>query len=203
MRLPSGLIVPDTVSDKHLLLPKIAGGAPVWQLPVKLQRAEHAIGKGKSVSVTQIQNLLQELSPTLMEQWLITDIRVPIWIEVASTGEEQVPLTVSMNIFLKYGSDIVWSFSEQVNNPSINTGPLSVVLSGVAAGNLQQPIPVERGRGLQIEYAATASFKKESSLTIITALAATIVGGNTLEGYREEEGKITYNSHRLSGHRTL
>lgn len=172
------------------LLPPIAGGGGVWRLNVNAQKEETVGKKITELASSFSQNLLSESSPTLMEEWQITDIRVPV---AAFTIVEAASLSISLNLY--YGEELVWSQSERVEKTIGRVTP-------VFAQNFNQPISVRRGRGLRLEMSGAVVFtKEEAEGTLYTFMAYT--GGASNQTVIPSQGKVTYNSINLSGHRTL
>lgn len=184
-------------------LPPIAGGATSWKLTVPLTTAK-TVKKGKVISLSTKRNLLKDDSPSIMSEWMITDIRIPVltYLEIVEGAGKKQAFIFSFGIRLILGGDIVWSANERVSE---KPSAVEIWYPTTFSANLTQPIVVPRGRGLEVELSATLQVAEEITAEVAIGMGAvqSIEAGVVPPAFQISEGDISYYVQKLSGHRTL
>lgn len=179
----------------------------LWQLTIpNLEvKVQGVNSKGRLEANIGAINLLRESSPTLMEQWDITNIRIPMGVEAAlsATGAhlKLMEVEAEMEMILRLGGDIVWAVrdstqlrgdikaGEHEGAPEYFKGQLSF------AETLPEPISFTRGRTLTLEGMGVITASTSEGIEPENIAVTYTTGG--------ANGTFTYESIDLSGHRTL
>lgn len=179
----------------------------IWQLAMPNLEASVPgnLCKGRLEAPLKSINLLKETSPTLMELWAITNIRIPMAVlaSLSASGAhlKLMEVQAEMEMILRLGDDIVWAvkdttqlrgdikLGEHEGGPEYFVGGLSF------AETLTQPIIVSRGRTLTIEGIG--------EITASTSEGIEPENINVTYSTKGANGTFTYQSENLSGYRTL
>lgn len=205
----SGLLLPDMTNPimqcigRTGEMPPIAGAASSWKLPTTSVTKRIGAANLTERSFSYKINLLKFDSPTIMTEWLITDLRIPC-LAYVHILEPKGALRLVYGVNLYLGGDIVWSSSEKATYEKVTS---ETFVPSVFASNLTQPISFSRGRTLELEIYGLISFEGESPTSEFTLGIGytTAVNPSNLNEVipTPSEGAISYYIDKLSGHRTF
>lgn len=174
----------------------MAGGQ--WRLPIPFVAASFAITTdgtlvsplplvtaGISGSVSPITNLLQIDGPTLLTEWDLESIYLPVTIGLAPA---QNAAQIALTAFLTVNGSLVWQQQQQTVSGSVSSP------GATFADDFINPITVKRADVLGLSFSATAVG------TPVNAVTGTF---GTRENASGRLGQIGYSVQEIPGRRRL
>lgn len=213
-RHPSGVWLPDSAAPRTRFrqpipggwkLPTLAGGGGSWILNVPFLSNTSGGGnaneeKRARFPLTGLQN-----EPQLRERWSFTSIRLPVSAGVAATVKLKAPI-FTIGLVIKRNGDIVFAASQekQIVNPAVPEA-FAFGANFLFTADLNNPFTVDRGQTLAIEltFSADVVWNKNLFLGVSAEQENGAEGpeGNVIAS--KSGGTLLYNSHTMSGHRTI
>jgi hypothetical protein len=132
-------------------------------------------------------------APTMMEEWLITALNIPVGIYIARASFATAS-TAQIVAELLYGGEPVWTGGLPVPLSQIEQNTL---FSGIISASIENPIEVLRGRTLELGLTLTSE-QTPIEQAIWQGYALPKAGENIVK-----QSTVSYMTKKLSGHKEL
>lgn len=188
-------------------LPRLGGGAPLWvlQLPGLIYgfpvNGTSTVVRAANTEAAEVgPNLLTIDAPTMMTEWVFTSINLLLEATLHVPAGEVLAGAFTMVVQLLIGGDTVWQGGAEGESRHTTAG-FGVAGPFRVAGDFNNPIPLPRGRPLQLRIGVRSSIETDQLIAAVRGNNGT--GPFASSGSVGSASSLTYGVRRLTGHREL